>query len=231
MADNAEYIYEIIDNASDAQLCAQLLAEAFALDNPMATFHQMSIQQYYDEFMMPILNEVLDERLSFLARCRYSGEIVGVIVACDMYLHCQKHPHEPTSGPQKVALSDLMQELKDLFLHRDFGRELKPKLVLHIRVGGTHASHSNKGVATGLRKALCAYARDIRGFQYAFVQVNNEVTRHVYVDKLGGNEMTQFDPSTWLWKKQGDGLSCPYRDYQGGPIPNILVNLIENENI
>lgn len=231
MVDNAEYTYEIIDNASDARLCAQLLAEAFALHNPMAPFHQMPIQQYYDEFMMPILNEVLDERLSFLARYRRSGEIVGAIVAGDLYLHHQKHPYEPTSGPQKVALSDLMQELKDLFLRRDLDRELEPQMVLHIRVGGTHASHSNKGVATGLRKALCAYARDIRGFQYAFVQVNNEATRHVYVDKLGGNEMSKFNPSTWRWKKQGDGLSCPYSDYKGGPIPNILVNLVNNENI
>ena len=112
-----------------------------------------------------------------------------------------------------------------------FGHELKPQMVLHISVGGTLASHSNKGVATGLRKAMCAHARDIRGFQYAFVQVNNEATRHVYVDKLGGKELTKINPSMWMWKKQADGVSCPYSDYKGGPIPNILVNLIHNENI
>jgi hypothetical protein len=56
--------------------------------------------------MMPIMNEVLDERLSFLARHYLSGEIVG-------------------------ALSDLMQELEDTFLRRHFGHELKPQMVLH----------------------------------------------------------------------------------------------------
>jgi hypothetical protein len=137
MVDNAEYTFEIIDNSSDARLCAQLLAKAFALHNPMANFHQMSTQQYYDAFMMPIANEVLDEQLSFLARYRRSGEIVGAIVAGDMYLHHQKHPYEPTSDPQKVALSDLIQELKDQFLRRDLGHELKPQMVLHISVGGT----------------------------------------------------------------------------------------------
>jgi hypothetical protein len=231
MIDHTEYTYEIIDNPLDARLCAQVLAEAFALHNPMATYHQMSIQQYYDGFMMPIINEVLDERLSFLARHRPSGEIVGAIVAGDMYLHHQKHLYQPTSGPQIVALSDLMQELEDTFLRHDFGHELKPQMVLHISVGGTLPSHSNKGVATGLRKAVCAHARNIRGFQYAYVQVNNEATRHIYLDKLGGKELTKIDPSTWVWKKKGDGLSCPYKDYKGGPIPNILVNLIDNENI
>ncbi|CAF1429019.1 unnamed protein product [Rotaria sordida] len=231
MVDNVAYTYEIIDNESDARLCAELLAEAFAMHNPMAVFHQMSAQQYYDEFMWPILKEVYDERLSFLARYRPSGEIVGAIVADDMYSHNQKHPYDPISGPQRVALSDLMQEMQDLFIRRDFGQELKPQMVLHISVGGTRASHSSKGVATGLRKALCAHARDKRGFQYAFVQVNNEATRHIYLNKLGGKEVTKIDPSTWLWKKKGDGLSCPYRGYKDGPIPNILVDLVHNENI
>jgi hypothetical protein len=231
MVDHAEYTYEIIDNLTDARLCAQILAEAFALHNPMAILHQMSIQQYYDAFMVPTLNEVLDERLSFLARHRLSGEIVAAIVAGDMYLHHQKHPYEPTSGSQSVALSDLMQELEDVFLRRDFGQELSPQMVLHISVGGTRASHSNKGVATRLRKAMCAHARDIRQFQYAFVQVNNEATRHIYLDKLGGKELAKIDPSVWIWKKKEDGLSCPYKDYKGESISNILVNLIDNENI
>jgi hypothetical protein len=39
MTDHDEYTYEIIDNPSDAQRCAQVLAEAFALHNPMAIFH------------------------------------------------------------------------------------------------------------------------------------------------------------------------------------------------
>ena len=125
MVDLTEYTYEIIDNSSDAQLCAQLLAEEFSLYNPMASFHQMSAQQYYDAFMMPIINEVFDEQLSMFARHRPSGEIVGVIVADDMYLHHQKYPYDPNSGPQDVALSDLMQELEDQFLRHDFGQELK----------------------------------------------------------------------------------------------------------
>jgi hypothetical protein len=125
MTDHDEYTYEIIDNPSDAQRCAQVLAEAFALHNPMATFHQMSIQQYYDAFMMPIINEVLNRRLSFLARYHLSCEIVGALVAGDMYLHHQKYPYQPTSGPQNVALSDLMQESEDQFLRHDFHHELK----------------------------------------------------------------------------------------------------------
>ena len=105
MVDDAEYTYEIIDNLSDARLCAQLLAEAFALHNPMAIFHQMSTHQYYDAFMMPILNEVLDERLSFLARHRLSGEIVGALVRWRYVSYIIRNIHMNQLAVHKMLLS------------------------------------------------------------------------------------------------------------------------------
>ncbi|CAF3798086.1 unnamed protein product [Adineta steineri] len=209
MADSDEYTYEIIDNESDARDCAQLLAEEFVLHNSIDIYHRMSIQQYYDILMWPMLKEVLNERLSFLSRHQSSGEIVGVILAGDMYLHQQKHPYEPNSPPQWIPLDDLLDEMAHEF----------------ISLGATRVSHSGKGIATKLRKTLYNYARDIRNFQYAFVQVNSEATRHIYLNILQGKELTVVNPAAWLWKKKDNGLFYPYKDYKGESISNILIKL------
>ncbi|CAF0874317.1 unnamed protein product [Adineta steineri] len=225
MADSDEYTYEIIDNESDARDCAQLLAEEFVLHNSIDIYHRMSIQQYYDILMWPMLKEVLNERLSFLSRHQSSGEIVGVILAGDMYLHQQKHPYEPNSPPQWIPLDDLLDEMAHEFICHDFNQELTSGILLHIALGATRVSHSGKGIATKLRKTLYNYARDIRNFQYAFVQVNSEATRHIYLNILQGKELTVVNPTAWLWKKKDNGLFYPYKDYKGELISNILIKL------
>jgi hypothetical protein len=103
-------------------------------------------------------------------------------------------------------------------------------MVLHITTGATRAGHAGKGVASRLRAAMCDHARDTKGFQYALVQVSNPATRHIYTKKMGGRELTVIDPRTWVWKKKDDGLSRPYKDYEGGSIPNILLKLERVEN-
>jgi hypothetical protein len=42
---------------------------------------------------------------------------------------------------------------------------------------------------------------------------------------MNGKEMTTLNPANWLWRKKGDGLSRPVKDYKGEPIVNILVKL------
>ena len=38
--------------------------------------------------------------------------------------------------------------------------------------------------------------------------------------------MTVIDPTTWIWKKtKNNELVYPYRNYKGGLIPNILIQL------
>ncbi|CAF4089613.1 unnamed protein product [Rotaria sp. Silwood1] len=102
-------------------------------------------------------------------------------------------------------------------------------MVLQITTGATRAAHCGKGVASRLRASICDHARDAKGFQYALVQVSNPATRHIYTKKLGGKELTVIDPRTWLWKKKDDGLSRPYKDYEGGSVPNILLKLAPAE--
>ncbi|UJR23950.1 hypothetical protein I4U23_026918 [Adineta vaga] len=72
---------------------------------------------------------------------------------------------------------------------------------------------------------LCNYARDQRGFQYAFVQTTHPATRNIFVKKMNGEEKTIVDPATWIWKKKDDGLSCPFKDYVGEPTVNVLIKL------
>jgi hypothetical protein len=224
MASNDEYVYEVIDNEKDARVCAELLAEEFVQHNPLLIFEQVTAQRFCDEFVWPALKDVLDERLSFLARHRLSGEIVGASVASDLYLMRQKHPFNYSDPPAFSPVVDLIDEMNHIFLCQDFDQELKPNMVLCIGTGATRAQHTRNGVGSQLRATVCQHARDTNGFQYAVVQVAHPGTRHIYLKKMGGKEMTINDLTTWVWKKKGDGI-CPYKDFKGEPMPNILLKL------
>jgi hypothetical protein len=225
-----EYTYEVIDNENDARVCAQLLSEEFIAHNSMIIFDGLTSERMFNEDTWPSMIDVLNERLSFLARHRHSGRIVATICACDLYLAQQKHPYDSSSAPSTIPFFDLLDEMDQIFLHQDFGQQLKPNMFLQIIMGATLAEHSNKGVATQLRSIMCKHARDIRGFQYALAQTTNQATRHIYMDKMGGKQLTVVDPTTWIWKKKGDEI-CPYKDYKGGAIPNILIRLTSiNDN-
>ncbi|CAF4569618.1 unnamed protein product, partial [Rotaria sp. Silwood2] len=189
----------------------------------------MSPQYFFQEVSWPLITRALKEHLSFLARHRASGEIIGAIFAHDIYMARKEHPYNATSSPATIPFVDLLDEMDHIFVCQDFGQELKPNMVLQITTGATRAAHCGKGVASRLRAAMCDHARDTKGFQYALVQVSNPATRHIYTKKMGGKELTIIDPRTWMWKKKDDGLSRPYKNYEGGSIPNILIKLTPAE--
>jgi GNAT superfamily N-acetyltransferase len=225
MASNDEYEIAIIENETDARLCAKLIAEEFALYNPLSVFNHSTAEKLYNSWFWPLMNDVLDETLSFLVRHRPTNEIVAAIIASDLFLFREKHPYDAAGPASNDPMVDLFDEMDDRFVHHDFHEELKPNMVLCISDGATQAKHSGKGVATQLRAHVCDHARDTKGFQYASIQTAHAATRHIYVKKMNGKEMTILDPATWLWKKKGDGLSRPVKDYKGEPIVNILVKL------
>jgi hypothetical protein len=225
MSDN-EYIYEIINNENDARYCAQLIAEEFSAYNPITLFDQITSSCFFDQCSWPLMKDTLPEHLSFLARHRSTGEIVGAVIACDLYLqHQKKHLCDTSNILHTIAVDDLLEEMDQFFISRDFGQELKANMVLHITLCAVRVQHSGKGIAGQMRQALCDYAREKKGFQYILVQVTNQATRHIFVNKMGGKEVTVIDPTTWIWKKKDKGLLYPYKDYKGGVIPNILVKL------
>jgi hypothetical protein len=223
---DSEYIYEIIDNDNDARYCAQLIAEEFSAHNPITIFDQITPTHFYDSVSWPLMKDMFMEHLSFLARLRSTGEIIGATIAGDLYLgHQKKHSCDTENLENKIPVNDLLDEMDNSFISRDFGQELKPNMVLHITVGAVRAQHSNKGVASQIRKLMSDNARNKRGFQYLLVQTTNPATRHIYLNKMNGKEVTIVDPTTWIWKKKGDELLYPYKDYKGGLIPNILIKL------
>lgn len=227
---NDEYTYEIIGNEKDAYLCAQMIAEEFTLNDPLTVFERITPQCFFDECSWPLLHDVYNERLSFLARHRSSGEIVGAIVANDLYFSYTKRVHDPARPANIMAANDFFDDMDDTFVCRDFGQNLQSNMVLHITICAVRTKHSGKGVNTQMNIILFDHAQKIRGFQYALVQVTNPVTRHIYMNKMGGEEVTIVDPTTWQWRKKGNGLLCPYKNYRGGSIPNILIDLCSDQN-
>ena len=222
---DGEYTYQVIDTQSDARLCAQLIADEFAAHNSIALLDNLTPRRFFDEVAWPVFSELVDERLSFLARHRSSGEIIGGIAAGDLYLAQTKHSYDATLPAQDSGFKDLLDELGDRFVSRDFGQELKPNLVLQINVAAVKTEYTGKGIASRLSMYMCNHARDTKGFEYALVQVTNPATEHLYLNKMGGKIVSTIDPTTWRWKKKDDGLSCPYKEYKHGLIPNILIKL------
>jgi hypothetical protein len=221
MADS-EYIYEIINNDNDARYCAQLIAEEFSAYNSVTLFDQITPTQFYDACSWPLIKDMLSEHLSFLARHRLTGEIIGAIIAGDLYL---QHLDNTANHLHTIPFDDLLDEMDHLFISRDFGQELKANMVLHVVLCAVRVQHSGKGVASQMRKIICDYAHNKKGFQYLLVQTTSPATRHIYLNKMNGKEVTTIDPTTWIRKKKDDELLYPYKDYKGGLIPNILVKL------
>ncbi|CAF2588052.1 unnamed protein product [Rotaria sp. Silwood2] len=224
---NDEYTYELIDNETDALICARLISEEFVQHNPIAIFDQLSAEEFFNERSWPFMMDVFDERLSFLARHRHSNEIVGAILAGDLFVHNQNHPYDEFAIPSTIPHQNLLEDMTNQFINNDFDQQLEPRLVLHIGVGATRTEHSRKGVASGLRRLLCNYAHNSKGFQYAFVQVTNPITKHIYIDKMGAQVVRIIDPTRWAWTKKNNQL-YPYKDYKNGPIYNILLELTKN---
>lgn len=222
MANNEEYEIGIIENESDAHLCAKLIAQEFALHNPLSVYDQLTAEQLFDEWLWPLILDVFNQKLSFFVRHRSTNQFVAAIIASDLFLYCKKHPYDPSGPASNIPSADLFDEMRDRFVTHDLGQELKPNMVLCISAGATRIEHAGKGVASQLRSRLLDYARDTKGFQYAFIQTTNAATRHIYIKKMNGQEKTILDPATWIWKK-GDGVTCPAKDYKGEPVVNILV--------
>ena len=112
--------------------------------------------------------------------------------------------------------------MRHRFVSQQFDQTLKINTVVAISAGATRSSHANRGIASELRTHLCRYAQEKRGYAYAFVQAAHPATRHIYLTKFNGKEVTKIDPATWTSEKRGDGQR-PLRDYRGEPISNILV--------
>jgi hypothetical protein len=225
-----EYAYEIINNERDARLCAQLIAEEFATRHPITIFDRITTRSFFDEYSWPLLANVLDEQLSFLARHRPSDEIIGAVIVGDLYLSQQKYPYDISHPPKVIPVHDLYDELNDAFIRRDFDQELKPNTVLQIMVTAVRSEHTGNGVASQLHVLMCDRARDTKGFRYAFVQATNPIVRHIYVNKMNGKELTIIDPTKWRWKKQNDRLLYPYNNYKDDVITNILIKLITDQD-
>ncbi|CAF3211138.1 unnamed protein product [Rotaria sp. Silwood2] len=229
MANSDEYEITLLDNEKDARLCAKLTAEEFVLNNPLTIFNQATAEDLLEKWLLPFIVDGFHQKLSFFIRHRPTNEIVAAIMASDLYSYFEKHSHDALSPSSQDPTADLFSELMQEFVHDEFKQELKTNMVLYIVAGVTHSKYTGKNLATKLRIHLCNYARDIKGFQYAFIQTMNPATRHIYVKKMNGKEMKIVDLATWQWKKKGDDSSYPFKHYHNEPAVNILIDFNERK--
>ncbi|CAF2123111.1 unnamed protein product [Rotaria magnacalcarata] len=184
----------------------KLAAEEFVLNNPSTIFNQITVETVLEK-----------------------SEIVATLVASDLYSYCEQYSHDEPSPSSQDPTAALFSELIHESVHDEFKQELKTNMVLYIVAGATHSKHTGKNLATKLRIHLCNYARDIKGFQYAFIQTMSPATRHIYVKKMNGKEMKIVDLATWQWKKKDDGSSYSFKNYHNEPAVNILIDFNERK--
>ena len=224
--DNDDYEIVLIDNENDARLCAQVLSKEFSLSNPLVVFNKYKSEHLFENWLWPLMTEVLDEKLSFLVRHRPTNEIVAAMVSTDFFLYQQKHPNEYPKSSSGRSARDMYADMRHRFIHQDLPHQLESNMVIYLVAGATNSHHAGKGIASRLRSHVCQYAKHVRGFQYAFVQTSNAATRHIYTTKLNGKETSILHPKNWLRKTDDnqDG-TYPFQDYDDEPIVNILVEL------
>jgi hypothetical protein len=218
MTDDANYSYEVLTSNDDARVCAQLSANSFTKSNAITMFHGATTEQHFEKISLPVINKVLNEHLSFFARHRITQEIVGCIIVGDFYLNRLRH--EPYTRFHSFA--DFIEELSDMFVS-NLEEELKPNTILHISLMATKESEVGKGLATRLSQLACEHARQTRGFRYAHVQVTHPAIKHIYLKKFKGKIVSEIDPTTWVWQRNGNIM--PYKEWTIGPLPNILFSL------
>ena len=55
MGETHEYVYEVIDNETDARTCAQLMAEEFSLHEPICVFSHITPEYFFEEVSYPLI--------------------------------------------------------------------------------------------------------------------------------------------------------------------------------
>jgi hypothetical protein len=195
----------------------------------LTIFNQRTVETLFEKTFLPFIINEFNQKLSFFIRHRPTNEIVATLMASDLYSYCEQHSHDEPSSSSQDPIADLFSELMHEFVHDEFKQELKTNMIIYIVAGATLSKYAGKNLATKLRIHLCNYARDIKGFQYAFIQTMNPATRHIYAKKMNGKEMKIVDLATWQWKKNSDGSSYPFKNYHNEPVVNILIDFNERK--
>jgi len=99
MANNDEYEIALIENETDARLCAQLMAEEFSSNNALSIYNKQTPEFLFNKWLWPLISDVMNQHLSFLARHRSTNEIVATVIAADLYLFYKMHPYDPSGPP------------------------------------------------------------------------------------------------------------------------------------
>jgi hypothetical protein len=222
MTDDQNYSYEVLTTNEDARTCAQLISNVFTKSNAVTMSYGMTTEEHFEETSLPLVNNVLDEHLSFFARDKTTQEIVGCIITNDFYLSWLSHDLSTAIH----SLTDLFYELDDMFVN-NLDEELKPNTILQIGLMAIKEGEADKGLATHLSRVACEHARQTRGFRYAHVQPTHPATKHIYLKKFNGKIVSEIDPTTWIWQRGGNTI--PYREWITESIPNILFSLNKTE--
>ena len=225
MDNEQEYSILTIDDELVARQCSRMIAEEFAESNPFSIYCRSTAELLFDDWLWPLMMEVIKQQLSFYVRHNPSGDIVAAVIAQDLYINYKQQSSDASFESSRAPVTEFFHRALDEFIEHDLDQSFQCNTILWITAGATRSAHSGKGIAGQLRNHLCNYAKKIRLFQYAFVQTAHPATRHIYLNRMNGEAKSTIHPAKWLWKTVDHTPMYPFQDYQGEPITNILLRL------
>ncbi|CAM2703715.1 unnamed protein product [Rotaria socialis] len=87
-------------------------------------------------------------------------EIVGAAIAGDLYRYHHRHPYDASCPPNANPIFDLLDEMDNVFIVKDFGQELQLNLVLQMQLTAASSKHSGKSITSQLNTAMINYEQN-----------------------------------------------------------------------
>ena len=193
--------------ASDAEEMTKLLADVFTRHDPLAWAVGVKPLEF-ESFVVTLLPQVADERLTMVARLTDTGEMVGAMLTNDP-------ARETGEGMETLSekFGPIGSILGELVTTYRAGGEPGPGEMLHLYLLGVSDSVAGKGVAQQLVAASVENGAR-RGFRVAVAEATNPTSQHIF-RKLGFAERNRISYRDHLFN--GRHVFESIAEY-GGPI-------------
>ena len=174
-------VYELLDknNLDGAIDC---VSKVFTTAEPLA--HHLKIS--YEEFLVfarAYYPKVAADGLSFVARDRQSGRVVGIRVSED-YVQ-EEAPDLDHISPKFFAIFTLLDQLSDHFKKI---RRVEPGKYIHLFMVAVDEAYTNRGIAPTMNRFFFNYVKTL-GFTHAATEPTGRISQHVLRDKFGFKEL------------------------------------------
>jgi GNAT superfamily N-acetyltransferase len=161
---------------ADVEEMSELLSSAFSLYDPPAIACKITAPEF-DHFLRLLVPQVLEDRLTMIARSTDSDEMLGALLTEDS---ASALPDLQQVSRKFDPIFDILGELETEYRA---GKSPQPGECVHLFLLGVSRSSGGRGVAQQLVEACIENCKK-RGYKMAVTEATNNVSQHIF-RKLG----------------------------------------------